>query len=217
MQIPVRDIMGQVVEQIELSEGVFGVPFNQSVVHQAMVGQLANTRQGTADTKTRGQVSGSTRKLYRQKGTGRARRGSVTAPLLRGGGVSFGPHPRSYRQAMPKKMRRQALRCMLSSKVAEDRLIVLDKLEFSQPRTKEMVSILERLGVNSSAVIVTSERDDSVVKSCRNLQRVEVLPASLVSVIAILSSSFLIMTLPAVRLVERLWEPRKLITNADEV
>jgi len=131
--------------------------------------------------------------------------------------VSFGHHPRSYRQAMPKKMRRQALRCMLSSKVAEDRLIVLDKLEFSQPRTKEMVSILERLGVNSSAVIVTSERDDSVVKSCCNLQGVEVIPASLVSVIAILSSSFLIMTLPAVRLVERLWEPRKLITNADEV
>lgn len=217
MQIPVRDITGKIVEQIEVSESVFGVPFSQSVVHQAMVRQLANARQGTADTKTRGQVAGSTRKLYRQKHTGRARRGGITSPLLRGGGVVFGPHPRSYRQAMPKKMRQQALRCMLSSKVSEGKLIVVDKLEFLEPKTKEMVRILEHLGVDSSALVVISEPDNNVVNSCRNLWGIDVLPASLLNVVALLSCTFLIMTLPAVRIVESLWESRRLMTNVDEV
>src|SRR3989304_2550415 len=112
MQISVRDITGQVVEEAEISDDLFAVPFNSNVVHQAMVRQLANRRSGTASTKTRGMVSGTTRKPYRQKHTGMARRGSVKSPLLRGGGITFGPHPRSYRQRMPKKMRRLALKCM---------------------------------------------------------------------------------------------------------
>ena len=217
MQIPVRDITGQVLEQIEVSEDIFGVPFNQSVVYQAMVRQLANARQGTADTKTRGQVAGSTRKLYRQKYTGRARRGGVTAPLSRGGGVVFGPHPRSYYQMMPRKIRRQAVRCMLSSKTFEGKLVVVDELNFSQPRTKEMIAILGCLGVDSSALIVIPESNDNVVKSCRNIVGIEVLPAPLLNVVALLSCTFLIMTLPAVRLVERLWGPRRLVTSVNEV
>ncbi|MCD6359013.1 MAG: 50S ribosomal protein L4 [Dehalococcoidia bacterium] len=212
MQIPVHDTKGQVLEQIEISEGVFGVPFNQSVVHQAMVRQLANARQGTADSKTRGQVIGSTRKLYRQKGTGRARRGSMNSPVLKGGGVAFGPHPRSYRQAMPKKMRRQALRCMLSAKVAEDKLIVVDGLELSQPKVREMVTILQSLGVDSSVLIVTPERDNNVIKSCCNLRGVEVSQASLLNAVALLSQTFLIMTLPALRLVENIWDSQKSVS-----
>ena len=212
MQIPVHDIKGQVIEQIEISEGVFGVPFNQSVVHQVMVRHLANARQGTADSKTRGLVIGSTRKLYRQKGAGRARRGSMNSPILRGGGVAFGPHPRSYRQAMPKKMRRQALRCMLSAKVAEDKLVVIDRLELSQPKVREMAAILQSLGVDSSVLVVTSERDSNVMKSCCNLRGVEVSQASLLNAVALLSQTFLVMTLPALHLVEDTWDPQKAVS-----
>ncbi|MFC2039196.1 50S ribosomal protein L4, partial [Chloroflexota bacterium] len=113
MKVPVHNVSGEVVEHIQLREDVFGVPLNEAVVHQALVRQLANARHGTASTKTRAQVSGGGRKPFRQKGTGRARRGSSSSPLMRGGGVVFGPHPRSYRQAMPKKMRQLALRCVL--------------------------------------------------------------------------------------------------------
>ena len=205
MQIPVSDITGKVVDQIEVSENIFGVPFHQPLVHQAMVWQLANARQGTAATKTAGQVAGSSRKLYRQKHTGRARHGAITAPLFKGGGVAFGPHPRSYRQAMPKKMRRQALRCMLSSKVTENRLIVLDKLEFAKPATKEMLRILDIFNVNTSVLIVTDTVNENVIKSCQNIGDITVLPAPLINVVTLLSHSFLIMTVPAVKVVEEVW------------
>jgi large subunit ribosomal protein L4 len=119
VKIPVHNIAGSAVDEIELDESLFDVPFRQGVVHQAVTRLLANRRQGTASTKTRGEVSGSTRKLYAQKGTGRARRGSIKSPLLRGGGIVFGPSPRSYRQRMPRKMRRLAFACALSSKVRE--------------------------------------------------------------------------------------------------
>jgi len=155
VQIPVHNVAGEVVDQLELSDAVFGVPPNEAVVHQAMVRQLADARQGTASTKTRGLVSGGGRKMFRQKGTGSARLGSRRAPLLRGGGVVFGPHPRSYRQAMPRKMRRLALRCVLSAKVASEEIIVLDQLSLQEPKTKEMARILKDLGVESSALIVT--------------------------------------------------------------
>jgi len=124
VQIAVYSLAGKVIEHIEISDEVFGVPFNQAVVHQAMVRQRANIRQGTASTKTRGEVSGSTGKLFRQKGTGQARAGSRKSPLRRGGGITFGPHPRSYRQAMPKKMRQLALRCLLSAKAGDGELMV---------------------------------------------------------------------------------------------
>jgi len=137
--VPIYNLAGEVVKHIEISDRVFAVPFNEGVVHQVMVAQRANARQGTAATKARGQVSYSTRKLYRQKGTGSARSGSLRSPLRRGGGVTFGPHPRSYRQDLPKKMRRLALRCVLSAKAGGGELKILEDLKFDEPKTKQMV------------------------------------------------------------------------------
>lgn len=205
MQVPVYDLTGEIIEQIEVSDQVFGVPFNEAVVHQVMVGQRANARQGTASTKTRGEVSGSNRKLFRQKGTGSARAGSIKSPLRRGGGITFGPKPRSYRQAIPKKMRRLALRCGLSAKARDKELIILEQLEFEQPKTKEMVRILAALGMDSSALIVTSEPEESVVKSARNLPRIKTMPASLLNVVDLFSCKMLLMTVAAVRKAEELW------------
>ncbi len=205
MQVPVYNIAGEVVDNIEISEYVFGVPFNQPVVHQAMVRQQANARQGTASTKTRSEVSGSSRKLFQQKGTGNARAGSITSPLRQGGGIVFGPKPRSYRQAMPKKMRRLALRCVLSAKARDKELLVLEELKLEQPKTKDMVKILAALGVDSSALIVTSEPEENVVKSARNLPGIKTMPASLLNVVDILSHKMLLITVATVRKAEELW------------
>ena len=210
MQIPVYSLAGEIVKHIEVSDRVFAVPFNEAVVHQAMVRQQANARQGTASTKTRGEVSGSTRKLFRQKGTGSARAGSRRSPLRRGGGVAFGPKPRSYRQAMPKKMRQLALRCMLSVRARDGELKVLEKLEFDEPKTKEVVRILAALGVASSTLIVMGEPEGNVVKSARNLPTVKTLPTELLNVVDILSHRVLLMSESAVRKAERLWGNRLL-------
>lgn len=208
MEVPVYSLTRDVIKHIEISDDVFGVPFNQAVVHQAMVRQRANARQGTASTKTRSEVSGTTKKLFRQKGTGSARGGSKRSPLRRGGGITFGPKPRSYRQAMPKKMRQLALRCVLSTKVGDGELMILEQLKLDEPKTKEMVQILAALGVDSSALIATSEPEENVVKSARNLPGIETIPASLLNVIDILSSKMLLMTEAAVRKVEQLWGKR---------
>jgi len=208
VEVPVYNLAGEVVDHIEVSEQVFGVAFNQAVVHQAMVRQRANARQGTASTKTRGEVSGSTRKLYAQKHTGHARAGSIRSPLRRGGGIIFGPKPRSYRQAMPKKMRRLALRCVLSAKVRDEELIVLEQLTLPEPKTKEMVKILAALGVDSSALIVTPEPEENVAKSARNLPGIKTMPVNLLNVVDILSYKMLLMTVAAVRKTEELWGER---------
>ena len=208
MEVPVYSLTRDVIKHIEISDDVFGVPFNQAVVHQAMVRQRANARQGTASTKTRSEVSGTTRKLFRQKGTGYARGGSRRSPLRRGGGIAFGPKPRSYRQAMPKKMRQLALRCVLSAKVGDGELMVLEQLKLDEPGTKEMARILAALGVDSSALIATSEPEENVVKSARNLPGIKTIPASLLNVIDILSYKMLLMTEAAVRKVEQLWGKR---------
>jgi len=205
VQVPVYNLAGDVVKHIEISDQVFAVPFNQAVVHQAVVRQQANTRQGTASTKTRGEVSGSSRKLFRQKGTGFARAGSRKSPLRRGGGIVFGPHPRNYRQAMPKKMRRLAIRCVLSAKAGDGELMVLEQLKLEQPRTKEMVRILAALGVDSSALVATSEPENNIAKSTYNLVGIKALPANLLNVVDILGHKMLLMTETAVRKVEQLW------------
>lgn len=205
MQVPVYSLTGEVVEHVEISDQVFAVPFNEGVVHQAMVRQQANARQGTASTKTRSEVSGSSAKMFRQKGTGLARAGSRRSPLRRGGGITFGPQPRSYRQAMPKKMRQLAIRCVLSAKARDEELKILEELKLKEPKTKQMVQILTALGVNSSALIITSEPEDSVVKSARNLKGIKTMPANLINVLDILSYKILLMTVTAVRKVEQLW------------
>lgn len=205
MQLSVYDVRGQIVEHIEVRDDVFAVPLNEAVVHQAMVRQLANRRQGNASTKTRGEVVGSTRKLYHQKHTGRARRGNIKSPLLRGGGVVFGPHPRCYRQSMPRKMRRLALECVLSAKVREGDVRVIDSLHLEMPKTKEMVDILSAVGAGSSALIITAESDPNVVKASHNLAGIEVLPARLINVLDLLSHKTLIATVSAMRDIEQIW------------
>ena len=204
VQMPVHNVKGEVVDHIELDDDVFGVPQNDAVLHQALVMQLANARQGTASTKTRAQVAGGGRKPFRQKGTGRARRGSETSPLLRGGGIIFGPHPRSYRQAMPKKMRRLALRCALSAKVDGGEMIVVDELALSEPKTKEMASILAALGIGHSTLLVTAEPDLNVYKSARNLEQTKVIPANVLNVVDLLSYRTLVLTVAAVQRVEEM-------------
>jgi len=205
VQVPVYSLSGEIARHIDISDRVFAEPFREAVVHQAMVRQQANLRQGTASTKTRREVAGSRRKLFRQKHTGYARAGSRQSPLRRGGGVVFGPKPRSYRQAMPKKMRRLALRCMLSAKVRAGELRVIEELKLSEPKTKEMVRILAALGLDTSTLIVTGEVEANVVKSARNLALVKTLPASILNVVDLLSHRALLMTEPAVRKVEELW------------
>jgi large subunit ribosomal protein L4 len=205
MQVPVYKPTGEIVDMIEISDRVFNVPFNEAVVHQAVVRQRANARQGTASTKTRGEVTGSTRKLYRQKGTGYARAGSAKSPLRRGGGIMFGPKPRDYRQAMPKKMRQLALRCALSAKARDGELAVLESLTFEEPKSKQMARILEALKIDSTALVVTSEARENVVKSARNLPGIETRPADLLNVVDVLSKKALLMEVAAVRRAEQLW------------
>jgi len=205
VKAPVYGLNGEVVEQIELSEAIFAIPFNEAVVHQAMVRQLANERQGTASSKTRGEVSGSTRKLYAQKHTGRARRGDIKSPLLRGGGVVFGPKPRSYRQSMPKKMRRLALKCLLSAKIREGNMRLVQELDFKEPKTKDMINVLSSLGIDCSALIVTVQSTPNVTKSAANLTEVKVVPSALINVLDLLSHEMLVATVPAVRNIEEIW------------
>jgi large subunit ribosomal protein L4 len=205
VKVPVYNLNGEVVDQIELSQAIFNLPFNEAVVHQTMVGQLANKRHGTVSAKTRGEVKGSTRKLYRQKHTGRARRGDVKSPLLRGGGVVFGPKPRNYGQATPRKMRRLALKCLLSAKVREGSIRLLQELDFEEPKTKDMLNVLSSLGIDSSTLVLTAESMPNVVKSAANLPEVKVLPSDLVNVLDLLSYEILIATVPAIRNIEKIW------------
>lgn len=202
MQISVYNNAGQEIEKIEVDEAIFGMKPNEALVHQALVRQLANSRQGTADTKTRREVSGSSRKLYKQKHTGMARAGNKRSPLRRGGGVIFGPHPRSYRQAMPKKMRRLAIRSILSAKVAGEELKVIDSFGLEEPKTKLMAQVLQALGIESSALLVTAELDTTVVMSARNIAMVKTLPANMLNVGDLMSCDTLLMTVDAVRRVE---------------
>ncbi|MGD0795009.1 MAG: 50S ribosomal protein L4 [Dehalococcoidales bacterium] len=205
MQLPVYNLAGEVVRQIEVSDKVFGAPFNEAVVHQVMVGMQANARQGTSSTKTRSMVSGSTRKLFRQKGTGEARAGSVKSALRRGGAITFGPHPRDYRQDTPRKMRRIALRCVLSAKASGGELKVLEGFDFEEPKTKRMIEVLTALGVEFSALIVMPESEPNVIKSARNLPQINTTNVNVINILDIMSHQTLLMTEAAVRAAEKLW------------
>ena len=171
MEVPVYNLAGEVVGQSELDESVFGEPMNVGLVHQAVLRYLASQRVGNASTLTRGEVRGGGKKPWRQKGTGRARIGHRTAPHWRGGGVVFGPHPRDYRQDMPIKMRRLALRCALSQRMRENGIRLLDELSFAEPRTKQAATLLDSLGITNGALIVTPDLDRNVYLSARNIPR----------------------------------------------
>lgn len=198
----VYNVEGQQVGEIELSEAVFGQPVNDAVLHEVVVMQLANRRQGTHDTKTRSAVQGGGRKPWRQKGTGRARHGTIRSPIWRGGGIVFGPHPRDYSYRVPKKVKRLALKSALASKVGDGRILVLDALELPGPKTREMVRILENLKAVGGALVVTAQRDVNVEKSARNIPGVKSLEARQLNVYDLLDHPHLIITRDAVTRVE---------------
>lgn len=205
MQLKLRNVQGEIVGDIDVRDDVFGMPMNTALVHQVMVGQLANARQGTVQTKTRAQVSGGGRKPRPQKGTGAARLGSTRAPHVRGGGLAFGPNQRSYRHRTPKRMRRLSLITVLSDKMREDELVILDNLVLEQMRTKEMKKVLNALGVNSSGLLVADGADASVVRCASNIPKVKTLPASLLNTVDLLKYRKLVLTIDAVRKVEEIW------------
>jgi large subunit ribosomal protein L4 len=205
MKLPVHDATGKEVDSIEVDDAVFGIEPNAPVVHQALVASMANKRVGTATTKTRGEVAGSTVKIRRQKGTGASRQGSKRAPHHRHGGIVFGPRPRSYEKALPKRMKRLALRSILSSKAADGSLRVVSDLGVSAPNTKRMAGVLRALGFERSVLVVTAQVDENVKMSARNIDRVRMLPASYLNVADLLATNGLLMTVDAVRGAEALW------------
>jgi large subunit ribosomal protein L4 len=203
MQVPVYNQAGDSIGQVELREDIFGVKPNRGVMHQALVRQLANARQGNAATKTRGEVSGGGRKPWRQKGTGRARQGSTRAPHWKGGGVVFGPHPRTYNQRMPKKMRRLALKSALSAKAAENQIRVLDSFKLEAPRTRAVDALLGNLNCPTTALILLPQADELLARSARNLSGVKTLRTSYLNVRDLLGYEFLVMSREALRAVEQ--------------
>jgi large subunit ribosomal protein L4 len=202
MQVSVKNQKGELLDSIDLNDAVFNVPMNKSLVHQAMVIYQGNKRHGTHDTKTRAEVSGGGRKPWTQKHTGRARQGSTRSPQWRHGGVVFGPHPRSYRAALPKRMKRQALRCVLSEKARRERLFCLDSMNTIDGKTKSMAQLLENLSVSSSALVVTKGTDRYVVQAASNIQKIWTLPVEQLNAQELLSKDLVIMTVEAARWVE---------------
>lgn len=198
MEAKIFNQSGSEVGTIQLDEYIFGIEPNVPVMHQAMVRQQANARMGTHNTRGRGEVAGSTRKLFRQKGTGRARQGSVRAPHRKGGGVAHGPHPRSYAQAMPRKMRRLAVRSALSAKYAADEIRFVDAFSFEKPRTKDFIQSLTSLELAGKTLIVLDRKDEVVQKSAGNIAGVKTLLAHYVNVIDLLSHDNVVISRAAI-------------------
>lgn len=205
MKLPVVDATGKELRKLDVDDSVFGIEPNAAVLHQAYVAQRNNKRAGTANTKTRGEVRGSTAKIRRQKYTGRARAGSNRSPIRVGGGVAFGPHQRSYAQSLNKKMNRLAIRSALSGKVADGQLKIIDQISMDAPRTKDIVSTLRGVGFERSALIVMAQSDRNVLASTRNLQKTKVLPAAYLNVMDVLNHQGMLITEEAVKIAEGLW------------
>lgn len=216
MLIPVKNVAGEQVGEIELSDAVFAAPVNQSLMHQALVRQLANARLGTHDTKGRAEVSGGGRKPWRQKGTGRARQGSIRAPQWVGGGTVFGPTPRKYTQSLNKKMHRAALRSALSVKAAAGQIVVVDAITVDEPKTKQMVRILNNLGTNGrSVLLVLAEKNEPVWKSASNLPKVKTLLSGYVNVRDLLGHDTIVLAQDAAEYLE-LWLGDDVKTGVDD-
>lgn len=205
MEVPVRNLEGDTVDTIQLDDAVFGVPMNNTVVHQALVVYQLNRRQGTHDTKTRAEVSGGGKKPWAQKHTGRARQGSTRAPQWRHGGIAFGPHPRDHRKELPRRLRRLALKCVLSEKTRKGRLLCIDSLDGLAGKTRAMAGFRDKLGINGSALVVTREPQENVVRAAHNLQKFWTLPVNLLNAEELLRRDTVIMTVDAVRQAEQLW------------
>ncbi len=204
-KIDVYNMEGKKVSDIELNDNVFGIEPNEAVVHSVLVNYLANQRQGTQSTKTRSEVSGGGRKPWRQKGTGRARQGSIRAPQWVKGGIALGPKPRSYKYTVNKKERRLAIRSVLSSKVLENNLVVLDKAEMKEIKTKEMVKTLANLKVEGKTLILLPERNENVQKSARNINGVKTTLVNTINVYDLLKYNKLVVTVDAVKKLEEVY------------
>ncbi len=202
MEVPVHNMAGDQIGTVELPADIFEVEVNPGLMHQAYVRQMANARLGTHKTKTRGEVNRTKAKWYRQKGTGRARHGSRNAPIFVGGGVAHGPQPRDYTKRMPRKMRRQALRCALSALAADDQILVVDRFSVDGPKTREMKALLDRLVGEQSALILVAERDEALEKSVRNLPNARTLRASYLNIRDLLSHDRVIIPQAALSVIE---------------
>ena len=203
MRIPMVDLKGEKVKDVELRSDIFEAPVNVPLMHQAFERQRANARLGTHKAKTRGEVARTTRKWYRQKGTGRARHGDRGANLFVGGGVSHGPRPRDYSKKMPRKMHRAAIRSALSVKAQDDQIVVVETLDLDAPKTKVMASALENLGLDGSVLLLLPGRDERVERSARNLPQVKILNANYLNIRDLLSYDKILMPMDALQIIER--------------
>ena len=204
-KIDVYDIEGKKVKTIELKEEVFGIEPNEAVVHSVLVNYLANQRQGTQSTKTRAEVRGGGRKPWRQKGTGRARQGSIRAPQWIKGGIALGPKPRSYRYSVNKKEKRLAIRSVLSSKVLENKLTVVDKLELAEIKTKSMVNALNNLKLEGKTLVILPEKNLNVQASTRNIENAKAILVNTINVYDLLRYTNLVLTLDTVKKLEEVY------------
>ncbi|MBQ3145956.1 MAG: 50S ribosomal protein L4 [Clostridia bacterium] len=204
-KIDVYNVEGKKVSDIELNDSVFGIEPNEKIVHIALVNYLANQRQGTANTKTRAEVSGGGRKPWRQKGTGRARQGSIRSPQWFKGGIALGPKPRDYRYTINKKERQLAIKSVLSSKVLENNLVIVDKFDFSEIKTKNMVSALSNLKVEGKTLIVLPEKNENVQKSARNIEGTKTSLVNTINVYDLLKYNKLVLTVDAVKSLEEVY------------
>ena len=204
-KVDVYDIKGKKVSDIDLKEEIFGIVPNESLVHSVLVNYLANQRQGTQSTKTRAEVSGGGKKPWKQKGTGRARQGSTRAPQWIKGGIALGPKPRSYSYKVNKKEKRLAIKSLLSSKVAENELVVVDKLAFNEIKTKNMVNALTNLKVEGKALILLPEKNENVQKSARNIEGVKTSLVNTINVYDLLNYTKLVVTLDTIKKLEEVY------------
>ena len=204
-RVNVYNMQGDQLEQIDLNEAVFGVEVNQHAVYEVVKNQLANKRQGTQSTKTRAEVRGGGKKPWRQKGTGRARAGSTSSPIFRGGGVVFAPKPRDYSYKVPKKIKRLAMKSALTSKVLENEIIVIDEFKLDAPKTKDMINTLSKLSADRKALIVTLNPEVNVIKSTNNIPNVQTTVVNNLNVYDILKYNSFIITKEALRKVEEVY------------
>lgn len=205
MQVPVVDMKGKEVKKLDLQPYIFEVDVNTGLMHQAYVRQMANARLGTHKAKARSEVRGSTAKIYRQKGTGRARHGARTAPIFVGGGVAHPPRPRKYTKDMPKKMRRKAIRCALSGLLRDDQLVFVDGLAFDEPKTKQMKQVLETLAGSEKALVVVGSKNENVSRSVHNLPKAHIILANYLNIRDLLQYDKVIITLDALDVINDIW------------
>ena len=205
MELTLKNINGENLGSIEVRDDVFNIDMNQPLLHQVIVAQLANKRQGTAKVKTRSEVSGGGAKPRPQKHTGRSRQGSIRSPLWRKGGVPFGPSPRDYSQRTPKRVKRQALKIVLSDKARENRITILDKIGIDNPKTKSMLNLLKTLDIEPSTLMVLDGEKTDIYRTINNIPKVKCLPSSALNPLDLLNARSIVATLDSIRNIESLW------------